>query len=199
MIQLLTKLLGVRVLKLSDVAPTEIVTPRLRLRSFRVFGDWPRYREYQRDPEVVRYLAPRFETDAKLRAQLEACAALTGVSRGYLHLAIQRADEQRLLGDISVMTDRNRHERALLGFVLHRDAWGRGIASEAARALVDHAFRVMKYSEIWAGCARQNDRSRRVLEKIGLSQTDEEVTFPGAPEGMATLAFKVDAATWLRR
>ena len=55
-----------------------------------------------------------------------------------------------------------------LGYRLHRVHWGRGLATEGARALLDVAFGGWRIERVWAQTMAVNDRSRRVLERCGL-------------------------------
>jgi len=55
-----------------------------------------------------------------------------------------------------------------LGYRLRRDAWGQGLATEGARALVDHAFTALGAHRVWAQTMTVNARSRRVMERCGL-------------------------------
>ena len=57
---------------------------------------------------------------------------------------------------------------AELGYRLRRSAWGRGLASEGSRALVDHAFRVLGARRVVAETMAVHTASRRVMEKDGL-------------------------------
>ncbi len=54
-----------------------------------------------------------------------------------------------------------------IGYVLSRDYWGRGLMSEAVRAVIDYCFRVLNYDYLTCGHFSWNDRSRRVVEKCG--------------------------------
>lgn len=54
-----------------------------------------------------------------------------------------------------------------IGYVLSRDYWGRGLMPEAARAVIDYCFRVLGYDYLTCGHFLRNDRSRRVIEKMG--------------------------------
>lgn len=54
-----------------------------------------------------------------------------------------------------------------LGYILHRDRWGRGYVGEAAAAVVDHGFAVMGLRRIFADCDPDNVGSIRVLERLG--------------------------------
>lgn len=55
-----------------------------------------------------------------------------------------------------------------LGYRLRREAWGRGLASEGARALVDRAFRDHGARRVHASTMVVNAASRRVMERAGL-------------------------------
>ena len=67
-----------------------------------------------------------------------------------------------------------------LGYALHPDYWGRGIAPEAAAAMVDYGFTRLGLAAIWCCHYQGNDKSRRVIEKCGfryryIAQVDVEL------------------------
>lgn len=55
-----------------------------------------------------------------------------------------------------------------LGYRLRKAAWGRGFASEGAKALIDHAFGEIGAQRVWAETLAVHTASRRVLEEAGL-------------------------------
>lgn len=57
-----------------------------------------------------------------------------------------------------------------IGYRYVRAAWGRGIATEAARTVLAHGFRELKIDPIVAVAHPGNTASHRVLEKIGLKR-----------------------------
>jgi len=61
-----------------------------------------------------------------------------------------------------------------LGFHLRRACWGRGLAEEAARAVITFAFQKAGVKALFAGHHPRNAASRRVLEKLGFRFTHEE-------------------------
>lgn len=65
-----------------------------------------------------------------------------------------------------------------LGFQLHAGQWGKGVATEAARAVIDHAFGPLGAAALFAGHHPQNFGSRRVLEKLGFRYTHDELYPP---------------------
>jgi RimJ/RimL family protein N-acetyltransferase len=58
-----------------------------------------------------------------------------------------------------------------LGYWLGVEHWGRGFATEAVRALIDHAFTDLALEALQAGARVTNPASRRVLEKCGFQWT----------------------------
>ena len=56
-----------------------------------------------------------------------------------------------------------------LAYRLAKGTWGRGVATEAARAILDYGFRSLNSQEVMAFSHIENIRSRRVLEKIGMT------------------------------
>lgn len=64
-----------------------------------------------------------------------------------------------------------RGENPTIGYWIGEPYWGRGYATEAARAVVDHLFSETGLGEIVANCRVSNVASRRVLEKCGFQWT----------------------------
>ena len=62
-----------------------------------------------------------------------------------------------------------RHDHAELGYWLGVPAWGRGLATEAARAVIGHAFRVLGLVRVFAQHLGGNPASGRVLVKVGMA------------------------------
>jgi len=62
-----------------------------------------------------------------------------------------------------------------LGFHLRREHWGKGLAEEAARTVIAHAFGALHASELFAGHHPENDASRRTLSRLGFRFTHDEL------------------------
>jgi RimJ/RimL family protein N-acetyltransferase len=58
-----------------------------------------------------------------------------------------------------------------LGYWIGAPHWGQGYATEAARAVIDHAFTDLGHEALQAGARVSNPASRRVLEKCGFQWT----------------------------
>lgn len=66
-----------------------------------------------------------------------------------------------------------------VGWRLDRAFWGRGIASEAARAASEFAFTTLGVDELIAYTAARNERSRRVMRSLGMVRDPvEDFMFP---------------------
>ena len=118
-----------------------------------------------RDPEVMRFIRPIPEDAAAQRADIRA--ALDGPpGRGALWHVEERA-APRFIGwrGVFPLQDSGLME---IGYRFVRAAWGRGLATEAAVAVLDHGFRALALDPIVAVSDTDNAASHRVLHKIGL-------------------------------
>lgn len=71
-----------------------------------------------------------------------------------------------------------------VGWRLARAAWGRGFATEAARAGVAYAFDVLGVDELVSLTAVGNVRSRAVMERLGMTRDPaDDFDHPSVPEG----------------
>ena len=147
-----------------------IETSRLRLRPLRpddlqdlhdvVFGDpavtW--------DGSAGTLDETRRSLDAKLRHFEE---------HGFGMMAVVDRDDGALVGYAGLQRMEDGPE-VEIGYYLGRRAWGRGLATELAHALVDRAFNDLRLSRLVAVVRPENEASKRVLAKAGLH-----------PEGLA--------------
>jgi RimJ/RimL family protein N-acetyltransferase len=145
-----------------------IVTPRLCLREFRA-TDEADIHAYASDPEVARFMSWGPNTPPETRAVLDSwLAEQRHWPRSSVTLAIELTAERRLIGGIRLDERDALHRTADFGYTLTRAYWGRGLATEAARALLDTDFRSLGLHRAWETCDTRNIASRRVLEKLGL-------------------------------
>ena len=71
-----------------------------------------------------------------------------------------------------------------IGWRLSADHWGRGLATEGAQVVVKHAFSELRLDEIVSFTVPENVRSRRVMEKIGMTHdASEDFDHPNLPKG----------------
>lgn len=143
-----------------------IRTQRLLLRELRP-SDEPDIHAYGSDPVVSRFThwgpnTPE-QTSAVLAARLTAQQTWP---RPNVTLALELPEAQKVIGGIEL---RDRGERSAdFGYVLNRHYWNQGYCTEAARAVLDAAFRKLAMHRVWATCDIRNQASCRVLEKLGM-------------------------------
>ncbi len=145
--------------------PEIFETARLRLRSPRQQDAAVIFDTYARDPLVTRYLVwlphQAIETTEKFIA---LCIEQRANASAFPYVITQKYDA-RLVG----MIDFRPHQHgANLGYVLAKEYWGRGMMTEAARCVVEHAFTQKGLYRVQAFCDVENIGSARVLEKIGM-------------------------------
>lgn len=152
-----------------DVAhPPTLLTERLLLRELSAL-DAPAIAAGAGDRRVSRFLVgvPSPYSLALARRWIAARVDWWTLGRGVTYAIARRELEGALLGTIS-LRHYPRDRRAELGYWLASDAWGRGIATEAARALIEHGFRAFSLARVYAQVMAGNDASVRVLEKLGM-------------------------------
>lgn len=144
----------------------ELRTRRLLLRQFRA-DDIDAYAAMCADPEVARYLNPRGEPLPREDAWRQM-AMLCGhwQLRGYGTWAAEELASGRLVGRIGLHFPDGLPDREL-GWALARPFWGQGLASEAARAAADHAFRVLGWDHLASFILPGNVRSVKLAERLG--------------------------------
>ena len=144
-------------------------TPRLVLREFDP-QDWIATHAYQQDPRYLRYYDRDSVTEEQAQAMIYAFILWEWeLPRSKTQLAITLGETGELIGNIGVRREAAGDPLADLGFELAPEHWGRGYATEAARAMVDWGF-ADGLRRIHAHCIADNEASARVLLKAGLRQ-----------------------------
>ena len=84
-----------------------------------------------------------------------------------------------------------------VGYWLGVAYWGRGFATEAVRALIDHAFGDLEHETLISGARVNNPASRRVLEKCGFQWTGVRLSRIRAINSAAPIdRFRLDRGLW---
>lgn len=160
-----------------------IVTERLVLRPWRA-DDAEAFAAITADPEVMAHLGDplgREASDALLR-RLQA-----HIDRhGFGFWAVEVRATGRLAGFtglIWVPVEAHFTPAVEIGWRLGREHWGQGFASEAARASASFGFDALGLAELVAITVPGNLRSRRVMERLGMSRDPaEDFDHPGLAE-----------------
>lgn len=148
-------------------APERFETDRLVLRKPRLEDADAVFARYAGDVEVSRYLAWQLHrSPAVTRSFLEFSDSEWDRWPAGPYLVESRADGTLLGGTGFSFETRY---RASTGYVLARDAWGKGYATEAVNAIVDIS-RTLCLARLYALCHVDHDRSARVLERTGFTK-----------------------------
>lgn len=164
-------------------APVNIETARLILRKPELTDKQEIFDRYATDAEVCTYLAwPRHRTLVDTVAFVEFSDSLWhSWSTGPYLIFLQSTGE--LLGSTGLELETRR--QATTGYVLARDAWGRGYATEALLAMCDLAA-ALGVEQVTTCVYPAHMASRRVLEKAGFIVDDtlpQQFEFPNLKPG----------------
>jgi RimJ/RimL family protein N-acetyltransferase len=141
------------------------------------------------DPEVTRWIGGPFNeghAEERLAAEI-ACMETAGVQ--YWPVFLLATAEH--IGCCGLRPYEPEERVSELGFHIRRAHWGRGYATEAARAVIGYAFDVLEMKALFAGHHPDNRVSQRVLERLGFRYTHEAI-YP--PTGLLHLSYRLTAA-----
>jgi RimJ/RimL family protein N-acetyltransferase len=178
----------------------EIETKRLKLRQWKM-EDRPFFAVINADPIVMKYypdiLSEKESND--MAQKLESLIA----QRGWGFWAVEKTDENKFIGFVGL------HEPAYdlpvtpcveIGWRLAREYWGHGYASEAAQASLGIAFDRIGLSEVYSFTSVSNKKSRAVMEKLGMVNTNENFKHPmiSAKSPLQEhVLYKIDKQHWM--
>jgi RimJ/RimL family protein N-acetyltransferase len=165
------------------VAVPQLESARLLLRPWRA-SDVAGYAPIVGDPEVMRFMGSGWRYGVKRAAaqvvarfsDVEARRAVAALARhwerhGYGEWAIEEKATGELIGRVGLVHHPDwpvGQAKTEIGWTLARRAWGRGFATEGARAALDHSFGPLGMGRIISIAHHDNVRSQRVMERLGM-------------------------------
>lgn len=158
---------------MDDVGDVVLETERLVLRRFApTEADIDALVELDADPRVTHFITGGEPTPRETVAGEVIPAFLAQYRRwaSYGFFATIDRESRRFIGwfHLRPSPDGGADDEPELGYRLRHDAWGRGYATEASRALIDMAFSRLGAARVWAATMAVNAASRRVMEKSGM-------------------------------
>jgi ribosomal-protein-alanine N-acetyltransferase len=163
----------------------ELRTARLLLRGWRD-DDVAAFAEMSEDPTVMQYLVPLSDRGLSVEDWV-ARARAHWDEHGFGQWVVELPAAASFIGVVGL--GNVSYEAAFTPAVevawrLARAYWGRGYATEAARAALDYGFGQIGFREIVAATVPANQRSRRVMERLGMTRIPEDdFDHPRLPEG----------------
>jgi len=139
----------------------EIVTPRLRLRRARS-GDLAAWHAILSDPRAMRYWSTPPHTDlAQSRAWME----------GMVGASPAESDDFIIERDGVLIGKAGCWRAPEVGYILHPDHWGQGLAREAMSAVIPHVFARFDIPALTADVDPRNTASLQLLARLGFEET----------------------------
>lgn len=150
------------------MGPTIISTERLNLRAW-TLGDGPALTQLFSDPQVARFLNDGKPIDTHRAFDFVSKYIRTQEERGWCRWALELVDEPDVLAGFCGVGCTFAPEIEL-GWVLRRDLWGQGLATEAAAGALDYCFYSVGFKEIVSAIDPENTASIAVARRLGMHQ-----------------------------
>lgn len=152
-----------------------IETERLYLRQWQA-SDFAVFAEINADPEVMKYF-PKLLTPKVSDIIASKCQQLIA-NQGWRLWAVSLKDRSKengafigFVGLNDTHADMSFAPAVEIAWRLHKDYWGQGYATEAARAALNFAFTELSLDEVVSFTAVINKRSQLVMERLGMMNT----------------------------
>src|SRR5262245_24893582 len=168
----------------------QLQTTRLILRSFREEDVEPMASLFA-NPDFMRFSLGVFAERKQTVAFIEK---VIGWDRASIpsQFAVVPREQDEVIGYCGFFHHTDVPGEIEIGYRLDPDYWNRGLISEAARAVRDHAFADLKLPRVISLVHPENIPSRRVAEKNEM-KVEKEITFRGFP----TLVYAISREQWV--
>jgi ribosomal-protein-alanine N-acetyltransferase len=147
-----------------------LIGDRIYLREF-MSSDWLDVHAYASQEIVCRFQPWGPNTEDQSEAFVNQIIVDTSeINRTRFVFAIVEKSTEKMIGagefNIRCFTNKNGE----IGYIVHPDYWGKGIATDVAKLLVNFGFKEFQLHRIYATCDPRNIGSSKVLAKIGMTQ-----------------------------
>ena len=163
--------------------PMEIKTERLLLRQWKE-DDFEIFADINADVDVMEFY-PDIQSSEESLKMAQTFQHLI-LQKGWGFWAVETLCDNSFIGFVGL------HEPAYdlpvtpcveVGWRLSKESWGKGYATEAAKAALNFAFNELKLAHVYSFTSVINLRSISVMEKIGMENTGENFDHPIIPKG----------------
>lgn len=148
--------------------PDTLVTDRLLLRRI-VLDDAPAFHAMNTLPAVIRFVGNQpSESIEQTREMLKHSALADYEKHGHGRFAVVWRETGEMIGFCGVKHLPQIAEDEL-GYRLRPEFWGKGVATEACRAVIDHARDILKKKRLVSVIHPENEASKNVVRKLGFA------------------------------
>ena len=155
----------------------ELRTPRLLLRPFGPEDEEALFR-FLNEPRVRRYLCDDLPVSREMVQEHVALSQRNFRERGLGLFSLFLAEQPETFIGFTGLGRIDDGEEVELWYALSPEHWGRGLATEAAEAMLRLGFEQLGLKEIWAGADLGNEASFRVMERLGMTRVGERLVGP---------------------
>lgn len=153
---------------LNHMGTKTIETQKLILRRFKMEDAQDMYNNWASDNEVTKYLTWPTHTSIEISKLV-----LAGWIEQYNDVqkyewAIQLKETGSVIGSIGLLNIDNQNENCEIGYCISRQHWGKGITTEAAKAVLKFGIKEVGFERITGRHDCENTASGRVMQKCGL-------------------------------
>lgn len=147
----------------------KLETDRLILRKFVLEDADAMYNNWASADEVTKYLTWPSHENVEVTKYLLNDWIPRYNNCDYYNWAIELKETGDIIGNISVVQVNEYIKEASLGYCMGEKWWGKGIMPEAGKAVVNYLFKEIGFNRIEAQHDKNNPKSGRVMQKIGMT------------------------------
>ncbi|MGD2170598.1 MAG: GNAT family N-acetyltransferase [Gammaproteobacteria bacterium] len=177
----------------------ELDTERLLLRQWKD-SDLPEFASLNSDPFVMNFFPEVLSRDASNAIAKKFRSLIT--ERGWGFWATELKSNGNFIGFIGIHEHPTKFSFSPcteIGWRLARPYWGKGYATEAATKVLEFSFVTLNLDEVVSFTAMQNTKSRAVMTRLGLTDTNQNFGHPDIPKTHPLsqhVLYKLTKAEW---
>ena len=144
-------------------------TNRLVLRKFVIEDSDAMYNNWASEDEVTKFLTWPTHTGTGVTRDVLNSWIASYNKNDFYNWAIELKEIGEVIGNISVVQIKENIKCALLGYCMGTKWWGLGIMPEAGKEVIRYLFEEAGFNRIAATHDKNNPKSGRVMQKIGMT------------------------------
>lgn len=153
------------------MTPFTLQTDRLTLTPF-ASADLPELHGLFTDPDVRRYLMDDMVVEEDWMADVIDRSIVMFQDLNYGLWAARETGQRPIIGFCGYWRFEHLKHPLQLMYGLLPGFWGKGLATEAARTMIDYGFQTVGFTEIIAATDVPNRASVRVMERLGMTHLE---------------------------
>lgn len=155
---------------MNSIGTQTVETQRLILRRFTEDDAQNMYDNWACDPEVTKYLRWAPHQSVEVTSGLLKSWVALYKEPNYYHWAIVLKENDMPIGSIGILDVSELDDSGEIGYCMGKNWWGQGLMTEAAKAVIDFAFKKAGFHRLEAYHSVNNPASGRVMQKAGMTR-----------------------------